>query len=78
MDTFTFSFTVNRITHHEWRAEGEALELAKLTFVHRSEKHCANGGSTESRTGGQAGGACIGPKGIHPWVGLRSAAFAKG
>src|SRR5258706_16216923 len=35
-------------------AEGEAPELAKLTFAHRSEKHCADGGSTESRRAGEA------------------------
>ena len=59
-------------------AEGEAPELAKLTFAHRSEKHCADGGSTESRTGGQASGVCVKPKGVHQWVRFRWATFAKG
>lgn len=74
----TLSFTVNRITHRGWRAEGEALELARLTFVRRSEKHCADGGSMESRTGGQAGGACVEPKGVHPWVGFPLGDFRPG
>ncbi len=59
-------------------AEGEAPELAKLTFAHRSEKHCADGGSTESRRGGQASGVCVKPKGVQQWVRFRSATFAKG